>query len=211
MIRRRAVDARPKGVAGACARRTYIGMAVVTVDAPGMQNSLMIKKLMTGTSDVVHDLVAPLFLKSFAHSPGDIVDNFVPADALPLAFTSLTDALERITNALGIGHLIQSGRSLGAVAPATAGMLGVAFEAPDAVGIFFDKADQAAGRLTVETNSRDDLAVLFDLARPLCRVVLDPIVPFFHGRITREPGSRLQTLRIGIERFSAIAHLSVPS
>ena len=67
MVRRGPIDARPERVTGAGASGTNIGVAVVAVDAPGMENSLMIQKLMSRAADVIHDLVAAVFLKRLAH------------------------------------------------------------------------------------------------------------------------------------------------
>ena len=163
----------------------------------------MIKQLMAGPADVIHDLVAPLFLKRFAHSRGDIVEHFVPSHAFPFAFAAFADAFQRIANALRIGHLIERRRTFGAVSAAAAGMFRIAFEAANAIGVLLDKAQQAAGRFAIETDRRNDPAMLFDFARPLRGVVLDPVVPFFHGRITGQTAARgFQAQRIGIERLS---------
>ncbi len=157
----------------------------------------MVEQLMAGAADVVHDFVAPLFLQRLTHAAGDVVEHFVPTDPLPLAFAALADALQRITNAFGIANLVERRRPLGAVAAAAAGMLGIALEAANLVRVFFDHRNQAAGRFAIETNGWNDPAVLLDFARPLRRVVLDPVVPLFHRRIVDQT-MRFQFQCIGI-------------
>src|SRR6266550_1480712 len=135
-------------------------------------------------ANVIHNLVAPLFLERFAHPRGDVVEHFVPSDAFPLPFTAFADALQRIANSLGIANLIERRRAFGAISTSAAGMFRIAFEAPNAMGVLFDKSQQTACRLAVKANRWNDTAMLFDFARPLAGIVLDPIVPFFHRRIT---------------------------
>src|SRR3970040_1104946 len=99
---------------------------------------------MAGPADVIHDLVAPFFLKRFAHPRRDIVEHFVPTDTLPFTLTSFADALQGITYAIGIGDLVERRRSLGAIAATTAGMLRIALEAADTVGVLLDEREQTA-------------------------------------------------------------------
>src|SRR5688572_1213309 len=106
MIRRGAIDAGPERIARPRSRRANIGVAVVSVYPPSMENPLVVEKLVAGAPHVIHDLIAAIFLERFAHAPGDIVEHFIPTDPFPLSFTSFADALERIKNPLGIGHLI---------------------------------------------------------------------------------------------------------
>ena len=67
VVRRRPVDARPESIACAGAGGANIGVAVVAVDAPGVKNPLMIEQLMAGPADVIHDLVAAVFLQRFSY------------------------------------------------------------------------------------------------------------------------------------------------
>src|SRR6185436_16816519 len=211
MIRRRPVDARPKGISSARAGGTHVGVAVVAVDAPGMKNPLMIKQLMAGPADMIHDLVAPFFLQRFAHARSDVVEYFVPGRAFPFAFAALANAFQRIANPFGVGYLIEGRRSFGAVSAAAAGMLGIPFETANAMSVLFDKTQQSARRLAIETDRRNDLAMLLDFARPLRGIVFDPIVPFLHGRISCQTAARgFQAQRIGIERLPAVIHASIP-
>ena len=122
------------------------------------------------------------------------------------------DALRGITNALGIGDLIQRRRAFGAVAAAAAGMFGIAFEAADAHRILVDESEQAASGFAVEANRRNNLAMFLDFARPRCGIVFDPVVPLFHGRIavlTALSASSRKAHRI--KGLPGLSHFSNPS
>ena len=114
--------------------------------------------------DVIHDLVAPVFLKRFAHPCRDVVENFVPAHTFPFSFAPLSHPLQGITNALGIGYLIKCRRTFGAVASAAAGMFGIAFESADAQRFLIDETQQTAGRLAVKTDRRNNLITFLDFS-----------------------------------------------
>src|SRR5215204_2777119 len=160
MIRRRPVDARPKGVTGARPGRTDVGVAVVTVNTPRMKNALVIEQLVAGAADMIHDLIAPLFQQRLAHTPGNVLQHFIPTDALPFPFAALADALQWVANALGVGHLIKCRRTFGAIAATAAGMFGIALEAANLVGVFLDHSDQPAGGFAVKTDRRNDPTML---------------------------------------------------
>src|SRR5690242_4752221 len=106
---------------------------------------------MTGAADVIHDFVAPLLQQRFSYAAGDVIESFIPRDALPLSRAPLANALQRITNPLGIVDLIERGRSLGAISPPTAGMLRIAVETPDTSGVLFNKSQKPACGFTIET------------------------------------------------------------
>src|SRR5438046_1991180 len=133
MVRRRPVDTRPEGVSGARSRGTDVGMAVMTVDSPGVKDPLVVEKLMSRTADVIHDLVPAILLERFTHARGDIIERLIPADVLPLSLTPLSDTLERIANPLGIRHLIQRGRAVGPGASPGTGLLRLTADSPDHV------------------------------------------------------------------------------
>jgi hypothetical protein len=61
---------------------------------------------MAGTPDVIHDLVAALFLKRFPDPSSDVVENLIPTGTLPLSFSPLARPLERIPDPFGVRHLI---------------------------------------------------------------------------------------------------------
>src|SRR5262249_26862013 len=147
------------------------------VDAPGVEDPLVVDQLVAGTPHVVHHLVAAALDESLADSRRDVVERGVPADALPLPFPALTDALERVTDPLGVLHLVQRGGALGAVASAAARMLRVALELRDAPGVAIDVGEEPAGRLAVEADRGDEPVAARHLLRPRQRVVLLPVVP----------------------------------
>src|SRR5205085_1975433 len=95
---------------------------------PGMQHPLVVDELVAGTSNVIHDLVLPAILQSAADLVGEIVEHFVPGNALPLSFAALSGALQGIQNALRIVDLIDGGRTFRAVTATASGMLGISLE-----------------------------------------------------------------------------------
>src|SRR5215510_729387 len=178
----------------------------MSVDAPGVQDPLVIKQLVARTADMIHDLVAPILFKRFAYPCRDIVQSFVPTHALPLSFSPLSNSLQRITNALGIGYLVQCRRPFRAVASAAPGMFGIAFESPDPQRFLVDETDKTARRLAVKTDRRNDLIMLLDFSWPMRRVVFDPIIPLFHGRIARQPAGSFQSQSRWMKRLPGFSH-----
>src|SRR6187551_3377825 len=122
---------------------------------------------MAGPSNMIHDFIAPLFQQGFSYAAGNVIESFIPRDALPLSCAARADALERITNPLGIIDLIERGRTLRAISAPAAGMLRVALETADTAGVLFNESQKAACGFTIETNSRNDVAMLLNLPRPL--------------------------------------------
>src|SRR5262245_8866505 len=180
MIGRRSIDARPERISCAGSGGANIGVAVMPIYSPGVKNPLVIKQLMARPADVIHDLVAPVLFQSFTHPCRDVVENFVPAHALPFSLSSLSHPLQGITNPLGIGDLIESRRPLCTVASTAAGMFGIAFESPDAHRFLVDETDKTARRLAVKTDRRNNLIMLLDFSGPMRRIVFDPIIPLLH-------------------------------
>src|SRR5512144_3174724 len=107
---------------------------------------------MTGASNVIHDFIAPLFQQGFSYAAGNVIESFIPRDALPLSCAARADALKRITNPLGIVDLIEGSRSLGAISAPTPGMLRVAVKTPDAPAVLFNKSQKPACGFAIETN-----------------------------------------------------------
>src|SRR6185437_9675656 len=68
VIRRRAVQPVPKCVTRSRPGRTHVGVTVVAVDTPGMQDALVINDFMPGTSDVIHDFVLASVFKRVAYT-----------------------------------------------------------------------------------------------------------------------------------------------
>src|SRR5262249_47519484 len=139
-------------IARPSSRRTNIGVAVVAVDSPRMQNALVVDKFVSGTANVVHDLVLAALLECTSYSSAQIVKHFVPGHALPLAFTALARAAQWIEDALRIVDLIDGGRTLGAIASATAGMRRIALKLLHAHLVFIHICQQPARRFAVEAN-----------------------------------------------------------
>src|SRR5262245_25066004 len=185
MVGRRPIDARPERITCASAGGANIGVTVVPVDAPGVQDPLVIKQLVARTSDMIHDLVAPILFKRFAYLCRDIVQNFVPTHALPLSLSPLSHPLQRITNALRIGCLVQGRRPFRAVSSTAAWMFGIAFEAPDPQRFLVDKTDKTARRFAVKTDGRNNLIMRLDFSGPMRRIIFNPIIPLLHGWIAR--------------------------
>src|SRR5690349_5111499 len=128
MVRRRPVHPVPECIAGARARRADVGVAVVTVDAPGMEHALQIDELVPRTPEVIHDFLLASLDERLPNAAGDVVEHLVPRHALPLAAAARARPSKRIKDALGVLHLIERGRTLRAVAAATARVNRVALE-----------------------------------------------------------------------------------
>ncbi len=152
-------------------------MAVVPVDAPSVQHTLVINEFMSGPSDVVHDFVLAALLQSQPNTRGQVVQNFIPGHALPFSFSPLAGPPQRIKNPLRVGDLIKRRRSFGAVPAAAARMSGVAFEFLHAHLVLVDVGQQAASSFTVEADSRNQRVMLLDFPRPLRGIVFGPVVP----------------------------------
>src|SRR5215510_9125672 len=206
MIGRRPVDTRPERVTCAGAGGANVGVTVMSVDTPGVQDPLVIKQLVARTADMIHDLIASILFQRFAYSCRNIVENFVPAHPLPFSLSPLSDSLQRITNALRIGYLVQGRRPLRAVASTAAGMFGIAFEAPDAQRFLVDETEKTARRLAVKTDRRNNLIMLLDFSWPMRGIVFDPIIPLFHGRIARQPAGSFQSQSRWMKRLPGFSH-----
>src|SRR6185437_7190851 len=128
VIRRRPVKSVPESVAGARTCRTDVGVAVVAINAPGVQHALVVDQFMTRPPNVVHDLIFTAFRERFADATTQIIEHFVPGRALPFAFAALACATERVENAFRIIYLVDRRRAFGAVAAAAAGMRWIALK-----------------------------------------------------------------------------------
>ena len=156
-------------------------MRVVAVHAPRGQDSFG-EAVLSRPADVVHDLVAPSIGDRASHADRDVVEGFVPGDPHPLTRAAPADPLERIENAIGVGDLVERGRTLGAVPAPRARMFGVAFELPDLQGVLVHVRQQPARRFAVEAGGGDKHVPLFDPPGPRFGVQLDPVVPPLLGR-----------------------------
>ncbi len=129
-------------------------MGVVAINTPGGEDALG-ETVLTGSPDVIHDLVAPIFDDRFANARGDIIQNPVPRYLFPFTFTAFAGALEWKKNAIGILNLVECCRTFGTITPARTRMFRIAFKLLNVTSDFVDVGEQAAGRLTVETSCRN--------------------------------------------------------
>src|SRR6185295_1210557 len=158
-----------------------VGVGVVAVDAPGLEDAVY-GALVAGPPHVVHHLVPPALAKRGADPAPDLLQHLVPAHAPPPALAAPAVPPQRVEDALGVVDLVDRGRPLRAVASARGGMERVALELADAHRVLVDVGEQAAGRLAVEADRGHEHVALLDAPRPLLRVVLAPVVPFLRRR-----------------------------
>ena len=90
-------------------------------------------------------------------------------------------ALQRIEDAIGILELVRRDDALGAGAAAAARMHRVAFDLADVQRLLVDVREDAARRLAVEADARNDPVAAPVLLRPARRLEVDVVVPL--GRI----------------------------
>src|SRR5262245_33017463 len=192
----------PEGVAGAGGGGADVGMAVVAVDAPGVEDALKIDELVPGTAQVIHDLLVPSLHECGADAPRDVVQHLVPGDALPLAVPARADAAKRVEDAFGILHLVQGRGPLGAVSAAAARMPGVALELPDIEVLLVHVSEKPAGCLAVEADGRHQRVAPGHAARPSPGVELFPVAPAIDGGIAIETaGRRIEVARVRVKRL----------
>src|SRR5260370_14143714 len=86
-------------------RRADVRVAVVAVDAPGLQHPVRVAVL-ARTADVVHQFVPAAFLDRRANAAADVAERLVPRDARPLACAALAPAAPGVQDAVGILELV---------------------------------------------------------------------------------------------------------
>ena len=202
VVGRGPVEAAPEGVAGARRRRADVGVRVVAVDPPGVEDPLVVDELVARPPHVVHDLVPAPLLEGRPDPPREVVQHLVPRHARPLAAAPLPHALQGIADPLGVVDLVQGRRPLGAVASPAPRMLRVPLELLDLARVAVDVGEEAARRLAVEADGGDEAVMARDLSWPRLRVVLLPVVPARDGRVALEATRRRrQPLGGGVERL----------
>src|SRR5262249_17525518 len=140
-------------------------------------------------------------------SSRDVVEDFVPAHAFPLAAAARSLATHRVENPLRILYLIERRRTFRAVTPTAARMHRIAFELLDAQRVLVDVGEQPARRFAVETNRRDQLVAPRNLSRPRDRIELLPVVPAPDRRIGGQTAlARRQISRDRMQRLRTRAH-----
>jgi len=190
-----AVGAHHEREADARARAADVGVAVVPVDAPRLQDALH-GAVVAGAAAVVHDLGAAVLLERLPDACGEGVERLVPRDALPFAAAARALALQGVQDAVGVLDLVERRRALRADAAAASRVHGIALEAADLPRLLVDVREQAARRLAVEADGRDEAHFALHAARPRLRVELDEVVPLLGRRRARE---RCGEEREGIE------------
>ncbi len=188
-VRRRAIVAHPRLVADARVGRADVGVAVVAVDTPRLEHAVGVAVL-AGTTDVVHDLVVAVLDDRLAQPGADLVEGLAPADPLPPAGAAGAHALHREQDPLGVVHLIERRRTLGAVPAAAPRVLRVALDLGDLAGRLVEIGDETAARLAVEARGRDHRVVALHPVRPRLGVELGPVVPTIVGRVLVQIGHR---------------------
>ena len=176
VVGRRAVGARPEAVARAAAGGAHVGVRVVAVRAPRLQEAVG-EPVLAGAADEVHDVVRAPGGERRVEALGERVEHVLPAHPLPLARAARADPALRVEDPLRVVDLVERRRALGAVAPARARVVRVALELLDLEGLAVHVGEQPAGGLAVEADRRHQRVLAGDLARPLLRVVLGPAVP----------------------------------
>ncbi len=197
MITRGSVEAHPRGVADTSPRGADVGVGVVSVDSPCVQDALHVT-VVAGSTHVVEDLVVAAFTKGRADPPSDLGEGLFPIDALPLALTTSTGALERVQDPVCIMDLVDRGGTLRAVASPASGMMRVAFEFGDLAGVFVHERQQATAGLAVETGRGDQAEAALGLLAmgPVLGIQLDPVRPAVDGRVVGESGAGEQPFEI---------------
>ena len=185
------VDPHPELEPGPATAGAHVGVRVVAVDAPAGQHPLGVPVL-AGPADVDHDLVVPLLGDRGADPGRERVQRLVPADPLPPAAAARAGAFHRVQDPVRVGDLVDRRRALGAVAPARAGMLGVALELAHLPGVSVHISQQAARGLAVEAGGGDKHVVPLLAGRPGAGRTAPPSRPSVPAAGTRPgaPGSR---------------------
>src|SRR6266404_4434521 len=177
----------PENIARARGGRADVGVAVVAVDAPRVEDALEVDQLVARPPQMVHHFLLPALDQRVPDAPADVVEHRVPGHALPLALAASGRAPQRIEDALRIRDLVEGRRALGAVAAPAPRMHRVALELVDLEGLDVDVGEQPAGRLAVEADRGDELEAALDLARPRLAVQLLPVVPSRRRRKPLQP------------------------
>jgi hypothetical protein len=89
----------------------------VSIYSPGGEHTLCVS-VFTRTAHVIHHLVLPSFLDGRTNTTSDNVERLIPRDTLPVAFSSLSNALKRIENPIRIRDLVEGCRPFSAIASA---------------------------------------------------------------------------------------------
>src|SRR5262249_5081738 len=155
VVGRRPIVAAPEKVAQARGRGTDVRVAVVAVDPPRLQDAVRVA-VFAGTADVIHDFVAPVLDDRLSDPAADVVERFVPRHAPPGARSLRAVALERIEDAIRIFELVRRHDALRAGASAAARVDRIPLDLSDGQPLLVDVRENAARRLAVEADARND-------------------------------------------------------
>ena len=191
------IVAHPALVADAGVAGADVGVAVVAVDAPRLEDTVGVA-LFARTADVVHHAVLAAFDERGADLLPDLGERLVPGDALPLARAPLADATQGEHDPLGVVDLVDRGRTLGAVAAPAARVMRVALDLADLAGLLVVVGDEATAGFTVEAGGGDEGVVLLDLVGPGLGVEFGPVVPLLGRRVLVEVGHRSVSFGDGV-------------
>ncbi len=181
VVRRRPVVAAPQRVAEPGAGGADVGVAVVPVDAPGLQEPLG-EAVLPGAAHVVDHLVAAVLDDRGPDPRGDVVERLIPGDRLPLPAAPLADPAQRVQDPVRVGELVDRRRPLRTVAPPRPRVRRVALQLADRQVALVDVGQQPARRLAVEAGRRDEHVLPRHLARVRLRVELHVGVPRLRRR-----------------------------
>src|ERR1700731_683303 len=134
--------------------RADIGMAIVTIHAPGTQDALHIT-VMPRPTHGIQGLIAASLRNGGSDFAGKGLQYFVPRRAFPLALTTLPYAFQGIQDTFGIVDLVDGGRSFGTVASSTARVIGITLKFFNPSRLFVHVSHQATSRLAVEADGRN--------------------------------------------------------
>jgi len=182
MIRRGAIVVPPNRITKSRTSGANVGVAVVTIDAPRLQDAVHVS-FVAGTPNVIHDFVVALLLQGLANTAGDVIEHFIPLYPRPSPFSPSPFAFQRIKNAIGIGNLIDRRRPFRAVAPTASGMIGIALELAHLQRRLVDITQQPAARFAIETRRRHHHVMFGFSPRPAFGFLLYPVVPFLWRRV----------------------------
>ena len=133
----------PDGITKSCSGGTDVGVTVMSVDTPCLEDPVHIP-FMAGTSNMVGDFVVAAFFQGRADSRRDVLKHRFPGDSFPFALTPFSDSLQGIEDPFFVLDLVDGRRAFGAVSPSASGMIGITLEFTYLPGFLVDIAQQSA-------------------------------------------------------------------
>src|SRR5689334_22404468 len=158
----------------------------MTVDAPRRENAFG-ETVFAGTSDVIHDFMPAVLDDGVANAFGEGVEGFIPRGAFPFSFAAFAGAFERVEDAIGIGYLVESRWSFGAIPSSRTRMLRIPLKLLHLAGDLVDISEEPTRRLAVEARGRHERIMSLDPSRPRPGIELRPIRPSLLRGERRQP------------------------